>query len=76
MIHGLPSPNSGPLFVFRDEPLRLYRVDLYGQFRAEGVEATAFEITMAPALLHARQPRSRTDRSKYSPQQCFAKGNR
>lgn len=75
MLRGLPAPD-GPLFLLRGDRPRLYRIDYYGQYRAEGVEATAFEMQIAGNLPRARQSRSHSDRSKYSPIECTRKGKR
>lgn len=63
-LRGLPSPNSGPLLR---GARRVYRIDLYGQCRAEGVAFTLPELQSSGNFPLARQSRSHSDRSKYSP---------
>jgi hypothetical protein len=74
----IPSANSGPLSIFgrRGGQMRLSRLDEFGQMRVNGVEATNLEIATARNLPAARRSRSHTDRSKYSPKECFLKGKR
>lgn len=81
-LHGLPAP-EGPLVVIRPfgvgragAVLRAYRRDLYGQLRRDGVAFTAFDAMTAPALPRAKQCRRLTNRSRYSPRECFTRGNR
>lgn len=82
MLLGLPDPNDGPLFAIRPTglgrdaaPLRCYRRDLYGQMRRNGVTFTAFDAMTAHSLPRSAPSRRLSDRSRYSPRTCFAKGN-
>jgi hypothetical protein len=77
-----PMPKPGTLFALRDlsanvmePPLRLYRVGDRGEFRARGVEASAFQIMSARSLPRLTIRRL-NDRSKYSPNQCQREGCR